>query len=220
LGESEKGHGHLETTPGHLARSPKRNPTLYRSSAKKSNTSTRQPPAPQPAASFIPRLNSAINLLRQAYRSQSEIGWENFVKGRNFQQWDRYIKNHMRHNGMKLNKRKWPVKLIIALWVHLLWIWTFRNIVIHANDNEQTSHYKVEELSRKMDAVWTRHQERQGQMEDFQLRHFEDREPTENLRDGNKACWTIMIVLFLDETDIGYHTTLSRWNHFLNPAMG
>jgi hypothetical protein len=80
------------------------------------------------------------------------------MKGIYVQQWDRYIKYHMRHNGMKINKREWPVKLIIDLWVHLLWIWTFRNNAIHANDNEQTSRYKVEELARKMDAVWTRHQ--------------------------------------------------------------
>jgi hypothetical protein len=37
-----------------------------------------QAPAPAP---FQPTLNNGRNLLRQAYRAQSAVGWENFMKG-------------------------------------------------------------------------------------------------------------------------------------------
>jgi hypothetical protein len=111
------------------------------------------PPVPQPAAPFAPTINTTIIMLRQAYRSQSEVGWDNFMKRRIVQQWERYIEYHLQHNTMNLNKREWPEKLILALWDHLFWIWMFRNGVVHTHDNGQTSRYKVEEATRKMDAV-------------------------------------------------------------------
>jgi hypothetical protein len=75
------------------------------------------------------------------------------MKVRIVQQWERYIEYHLQHSNMKLSKREWPVKLIITLWDHLLWIWTFRNGVVQEKNNEQTTHYKVEELVRKIDVA-------------------------------------------------------------------
>jgi hypothetical protein len=38
-------------------------------------------PILQTPAPFQPTLNNVRNLLRQAYRAQSAVGWENFMKG-------------------------------------------------------------------------------------------------------------------------------------------
>jgi hypothetical protein len=45
------------------------------------------PPIPQAPTPFQPTLNNARNLLSQAYRAQSSVGWENFMKGRIIGQW-------------------------------------------------------------------------------------------------------------------------------------
>jgi hypothetical protein len=77
--------------------------------------------------------NNTRHLLRQAYRAQSEVGWENLTKGRIVQQWELYVDYHLRRNNMSLNKSEWGANFIIALWDHLLHVWTFNNRVFHAN---------------------------------------------------------------------------------------
>jgi hypothetical protein len=52
-----------------------------------------------------------------------------------------------------------------------------------------------------MDAVWMRHQELQGQMKDFQRRHFRNRETIKNMRYDSKSCWVTLAALFLDDTE-------------------
>jgi hypothetical protein len=100
-------------------------------------------------------------------------------------------------------------KLIIALWDHhLLHIWMLRNGVVRANGNGQTVCYKVEELARKMDAVWMQYEELQGQIKDFQRRHFRNRETIKNTRHDSKACRVTLSTLFLDETE---HRTPSNF---------
>jgi hypothetical protein len=108
---------------------------------------------PQAPAPFQPTLNNAMNLLRQAYRAQSALGWENFMKGRIFGQWETYISFHTRQNQIGLPAKEWAVKLIIALWDHLHRIWTFRNGVLHEENQGSIAHYKVEALHRKIEVV-------------------------------------------------------------------
>jgi hypothetical protein len=99
-----------------------------------------EPPTPQAPAPFQPTLNNARNLLRQAYRAQSAVGWENFMKGRIFRQWETHIAFHIRQKQICLTSKEWGAKLIIALWDHLHQIWTFRNGVLHEN-NQGHIHY-------------------------------------------------------------------------------
>jgi hypothetical protein len=93
-----------------------------------------EPPIPQAPTLFQPTLNNARNLLRQAYRAQSAVGWENFTKGRIVRQWEKYISFHIMQKHIAPPAKEWAVKLIIALWDHLHWIWTFRNGVLHENN--------------------------------------------------------------------------------------
>jgi hypothetical protein len=61
-----------------------------------------KPPIPQTPAPFQPTLNNARNLLRQAYRAQSAVGWENFMKERIVGQWEMYIAFHIRKTQIGL----------------------------------------------------------------------------------------------------------------------
>jgi hypothetical protein len=61
-----------------------------------------EPPIPRALEQFQPTLNNARNLLRQAYRAQSAVGWENFMKGSIVGQWEMYIAFHIRKNQIGL----------------------------------------------------------------------------------------------------------------------
>jgi hypothetical protein len=61
-----------------------------------------EPPTPQAPAPLQPTLNIARNLLRQAYRAQSAVGWENFMKGQIFRQWETYIAFDIRQKQIVL----------------------------------------------------------------------------------------------------------------------
>jgi hypothetical protein len=78
-----------------------------------------EPPTTQAPAPFQPTLNNARNLLRQAYRAQYAVGWENFMKGRIVRKWETYIAFHIRQKQIGLPAKEWAAKLIIALWDHL-----------------------------------------------------------------------------------------------------
>jgi hypothetical protein len=92
-----------------------------------------EPTIPHTPAPFQPTLNNARNLLRQAYRAQSAVGWENFMKGW-IGQWETHITSHIRQNQIGLLAKEWVAKLIITLWDHLHRIWTFRNGVLHEDN--------------------------------------------------------------------------------------
>jgi hypothetical protein len=124
-----------------------------------------EPPIPQAPAPFQPTLNNIRNLLRQAYRAQYAVKWENFIKGRIVRQWGTYIAFHIRHKHIRLPAKEWAVKLIIALWDHLHRIWTFRNGVLYENNQGHIVRYKVEALHRKIEAVWDRYNVQQGRMD-------------------------------------------------------
>jgi hypothetical protein len=116
-----------------------------------------EPPTPQAPAPFQPTLNNARNLLRQAYRAQSAVGWENFTKGRLFRKWEIYIVFRVRQKQIGLPVKEWSAKLIISLWDHLHQIWTFRYGVLHENNQGHISRYKVEALQRKIEVLWVRY---------------------------------------------------------------
>jgi hypothetical protein len=160
-----------------------------------------EPPAPQAPAPFQPTLNNARNLLRQAYQAQSAVGWEKFMKGRIFRQWETYIAFHIRQKQIGLPAKEWAAKLIIALWDHLHRIWTFRNGVLHENKQGHIARYKVEALQRKIEVVWGRYNVQQGRMDATPQGHFQQQEIIYNLRHDIKACWTALATLYLDETE-------------------
>jgi hypothetical protein len=160
-----------------------------------------EPSIPQAPTPFQPALNNARNLLRQAYREQSAVGWENFMKGRIFRQWETYIAFHIRQKHIGLPEKERAAKIIIALRDHLHWIWTFRNGVLHENNQGHIVRYKVEELQRNLEVVWDRYNAQQERMDTPLQGHFQQREIINNLRHDSKACWTTLATLYLDEIE-------------------
>jgi hypothetical protein len=79
------------------------------------------------------------------------------MKGRIVRQWETYITFHIRQKHKGLPTKEWAAKLIIALWDHLHQIWTFRNGVLHENNQGQIARYKVEALQRNIEVVWGRY---------------------------------------------------------------
>jgi hypothetical protein len=163
-----------------------------------------EPTTPQAPAPFQPTLNNAMNLLRQACQAQSAVGWENFMKGRIVRKWETYIALHIRQKQIGLPEKEWVAKLIIALLDHVYRIWTFRNGVVHGNNQGHIARYKVEALQRKIELVWGRYNVQQGHMDATLQGHFQQREIINNLRHDSKACWTALATLYLDETVINY----------------
>jgi hypothetical protein len=159
-----------------------------------------EPPILQAPAPFQPTLNNAMNLLRQAYRAQSAVGWENFVKGRIVRQWDRYISSRVRHNQIGLPTKELAEKLIIALWdpLHQIYI---QKWVLDEDNQGRISRYKVEALQRKVEGVWDRYNKLQGRMDTAHQGHFQQWEIINNLRYDSKACWTTLPTLYLDKIE-------------------
>jgi hypothetical protein len=93
----------------------------------------------------------------KAYAENMDDGLENFMKGRIVRQWETYIALHIRQKQIGLQEKEWAAKLIIALWDHLHRIWTFRNGVLHENNQGHIARYKVEALQRKIEVVWGRY---------------------------------------------------------------
>jgi hypothetical protein len=91
-----------------------------------------QNPMPQPVSPFPHGFNQPSNLLKQSYRAQLNIGWDNFTKGRITRNWQNYINQHLQNKNINPPKEEWAVKLIIALWEHLRRVWNFRNGVYNA----------------------------------------------------------------------------------------
>jgi hypothetical protein len=54
------------------------------------------------ASPFPGTFNNPMNLLRQAFREQDEIGWSGLFKGRGSMQWKFYMEQHLKAKGIKL----------------------------------------------------------------------------------------------------------------------
>jgi hypothetical protein len=173
-----------------------------------------QNPTPKPATPFPHGFNQPRNLLKQAYRAQSNIGWDNFTKGRITRHWQNYINHHLQNKGIKLPKDEWAAKLIIALWEHRQGVWSFCNSVYHADNNRRIARYKLEAQSRAMNNTWERHQEFQGRLKTFQHQHFNDHEQIENLHYDSKQCWIGLPKLFLDESESVTPVETYPWQRF------
>jgi hypothetical protein len=132
----------------------------------------------EPQKSFGVTLNTLRNLLQQAFRTESHIGWDNFLKGRII----RDLLTYVRHNEAK----DWSGKFIGGLWEHLKRLWQFRNDIYHHYNEVTIARYKPESLAREMEKLWTRHTEILPKLWDFQKQHFDRRQRIEDLRYESK----------------------------------
>jgi hypothetical protein len=91
-----------------------------------------EPPSPFGTAFYTPR-----NRLKVAFRAQSQIGWDNFLKGRLSQDWIICMDYHFQANGSKLTGQECITTLILGLWEYMDHIWTYHNNRYHENTNQQ-----------------------------------------------------------------------------------
>jgi hypothetical protein len=102
----------------------------------------------EPQKLFGVTFNTSMNLLQQAFRTQSHIDWDNFLKGRIYRDWLTYVRhNEENSNGHGVSK-DWSAKFIGVLWEHLKRLWQFRNVIYH-QDNDYKLQYTNSKLWRE-----------------------------------------------------------------------
>jgi hypothetical protein len=105
----------------------------------------------EPHKRFGVTFNTPRNLLQQAFRTQSHICWENFLKGRISRYWITYVCHNEEHSNGHGERKDWSAKFIGCLRERLKRLWQFRNDIYH-QDNEGTfAKYKLEALERDME---------------------------------------------------------------------
>jgi hypothetical protein len=70
---------------------------------------------PEPPPPFGPMFNAPRNRLKVAFRAQSQIGWDNFLKRRLSRDWITCMDHHFQSSGSKLTGKECITKLIMGL---------------------------------------------------------------------------------------------------------
>jgi hypothetical protein len=135
-----------------------------------------EPPSPFGTIFYNPR-----NILKATFRAQSQIGWENFLKGRLSRYWITCIDYHFQTNGSKLAGQECITKLILGLWEHMDLIRTHCNNRYHENSTQQVAPYKTEALDIRYEEIWEKHAGLVERLHNFQTKHFDNRQSTGNL---------------------------------------
>jgi hypothetical protein len=73
----------------------------------------------EPQKPFEVTFNTPRNLLHQAFRTQSHIVWDNFLKGRISRDWLTYVQHNEENTNGHRKSQDWPAKFIGGLWEHL-----------------------------------------------------------------------------------------------------
>jgi hypothetical protein len=111
----------------------------------------------EPQKPFGVTFNTPRNLLQQAFRTQSHIGWDNFLKGRISRDWLTYVHHSETHSNGHGKNKDWSAKFIGGIWDYLKCLWKFRNDIYHQDNEGTIARYKLEALERKMQKLWARH---------------------------------------------------------------
>jgi hypothetical protein len=89
--------------------------------------------------------------LVQAYREQTEIGWEHFLRGRISLKWSRaYQLFHSKPAQEPITAAPWAKQVIIVLWEYSTNIWKFRNGVKHGHTKEEAIEKELESLRQQV----------------------------------------------------------------------
>jgi hypothetical protein len=111
----------------------------------------------EPRKAFGVTFNTSRNLLQQAFRTQSHIGWDNFLKGRISRDWLTYVRHNEEHSNGHGESKDWSAKFIGGLWEHLKRLWQFRNDIYHQDYEGTIERYKLRALERDIEKLWARH---------------------------------------------------------------
>jgi hypothetical protein len=136
---------------------------------------------PEPPSSFGTTFHTPRKRLKVAFRAQSQIGLDNFLKGGLSRYWITCTDRHFQTNGSKLTGQEYITKNILGLWEHMDFIWTYRNNIYHDNTNQQVVRYNTEALDRIYQEIWVKHAGLVERLHAFQTNHFEDRQIIGNL---------------------------------------
>jgi hypothetical protein len=126
----------------------------------------------EPPPSFGPTFYVPRNRLKVAFRAQSQIGWDNFLKGRLSRDWITCMDHHFHASGSKLTGQECITKLTMSLWEHMDRLWMYRSNIYHDNTNQQVERYKMEALDRIYDEMWEKHTRLTELLHDFQAIFF------------------------------------------------
>jgi hypothetical protein len=166
----------------------------------------------EPQEPFVVTFNTPRNLLQQAFRTQSHIGWDTFLKGRISRDWIAYIHHNEEHSNGHGKSKDWSAKFIGGIWENLKRMWQFRNDIYHQDNEGTIARYKLEALEICMDKLWARHTELLHKLWDFQKQHFDRRQRIVDLRYESKKCWATLAKLYLDDAENNRHGSHSDIN--------
>jgi hypothetical protein len=91
---------------------------------------------------FGATFNTPRNLLKQEFRTQLHIGWDNFLKGRISRDWLTYVRHNKAHSNSHGKSKDWSAKFIGEIWEpttesgHLKCLWQFQKDIYHQETRE------------------------------------------------------------------------------------
>jgi hypothetical protein len=97
-----------------------------------------------PQKPFAVTFRTPRNLLQQEFRTQSHIGWDNFLKSPISRDWLTYVYHNEAHSNGHGKSKDWLGKNIGGLWEHLKHLWQFRNDIYHQDNEVTIARYKFE----------------------------------------------------------------------------
>jgi hypothetical protein len=175
---------------------------------------------PYPPSLFGMTFHTPINRLKVAFRAQSQIGWDNVLKGRLNRDWITCMDHHFQTNGSKVTGQKCITKLLLRLWEHMYLIWTYRNNSYHENSNQQVVRYKTESLDRRHEEIWDKHACLVERLHTFQTKYLEDRQSTGNLNHESKHCWANLADQCIIEAASPIRSEMYTLSEFLGARLG
>jgi hypothetical protein len=155
----------------------------------------------EPQKPFGATFNTPRNLLQQALRTQSHIGWDNFLKGRISRDWLTYVRHNEENTNGHGKSHNWSAKFFGGLWEHLKRLWQFRNDIYYQYNAGTIARYKIEALERDMEKLWSRHIELLRNVWVFQKQHFDRRQRIVTLRYESKKGWATLAKLYMDDAE-------------------
>jgi hypothetical protein len=154
----------------------------------------------EPSPLFRPTFYAPRNRLKDAFRAQSRIGRDNFLRGRLSRYWTTCMDHHFESTGSKLTGQECITKLIMSLWEHMDRLCTYKNNRYNENTNQQVARYKTEALARVYNTIWEKHSGLIERLHTFQLKHFENRLHIANLNYESKRCWVNLAEQYIKES--------------------
>jgi hypothetical protein len=126
----------------------------------------------EPSPPFGPTFYTPRNRQKVAFRAQSRVGWDKFLKGRLSRDWIICMDHHFQSNGSQITGQECITKLIMSLWEHMDRLWMYHNNRYHEYTHQQVARYKMEALARRYDEIWEKHTGLIERLHNFQLIFF------------------------------------------------